>query len=122
MASRTFAFVPPATSDLFDEFTIRELSSDPICITKALICKNFLRRDALSTISSHNGKEAQAICLVDAVTNEIKKAPVKFSEFLEVLSEQFWSKHIADHLNSIHQYQFSDCTGKWHAKIISGEF
>ena len=110
------SFVPPEMkttlplSVRFDEFTIRELSTDPLCIAEALVGKNFLQRDVLNTVLSHTGKEAQATCLVEAVTNEIKIGPMKFAEFLKVLSELSSTKHIAKHMYSTYQHLLSDCT------------
>ena len=104
------SFVPPEMkttlplSVFFDEFTMRELSTDPPCIADALVGKNFLQRDVLSTILSHTGKEAQATCLVEAVTSEIKRGQMKFAEFLKVLSELSSTKHIAEHLCSTYQH------------------
>ena len=45
----------------------------------------------------------RAAILVEAVTNTIETAPMKFSTFLEILSEQTCAKEVVKSLRSTHQ-------------------
>ena len=49
----------------------------------------------------------KAAILVEAVTNTIETAPVKFSELLEAISEQVCAKEVAESLRSTYQSELS---------------
>ena len=53
----------------------------------------------------------KAMIVVEAVRNSIEIAPIKFEDFLQILSEQTMTKSVVDVLRSAHQskLQLSCC-------------
>ena len=72
------------------------LSSDPDLIAGALLSTKFIQDDSMLKILSGETPAGKAAILVEAVRNEIEVAPEKFSEFLDILSEQSWTKEVVE--------------------------
>ena len=89
------------------EELIMTFSSDPELIAGVLFSTNFIQDDVLLKVSSDdtplNGK---AVILVEAVTKEIEIAPEKFTEFLEILSENLLATEVVDGLLSTYRSEF----------------
>ena len=86
------------------------LSNDSLGVAGILLSKELICREVYSKILSMNActpKEKAAI-LVEAVTNTIEIAPVKFSTFLEILSEQVCAKEVAETLRCTYLSEFSN--------------
>ena len=79
------------------------LSTDPLCVAGALVSKKFIQSEVLAKVVINDTPIGKAAILVEAVRNEIDVAPVKFIEFLEILSEQSWAKEVVESLRSTYQ-------------------
>ena len=86
------------------------LSNDSLGVAGILLSKELICREVYSKMLSMNAytpREKSAI-LVEAMTNTIEIAPIKFSTFLEILSEQVCAKEVAERLRCTYQSEFSD--------------
>ena len=86
------------------------LSNDLLGVAGILLSKYLICREVYSKMLSTNTctpKEKAAI-LVEAVTNTIEIAPVKFNTFLEILSEQVCTKEVAERLRYTYKSEFSN--------------
>ena len=80
------------------------LSNDSLGVAGILLGKELISREVYSKmlLQSYTPAEKAAI-LVEAVTNTIEMAPVKFSDFLKILSEQVCAKEVVGSLQSTYQ-------------------
>ena len=103
------SFVSPEMKTMIthsDELTT-SLSTDPVCVAGALVGKKFIQNEVLLKMLGNDTPTGKAVILVEAVRKEIEMTPDKFSEFLEILSEQSWAKGIVESLRSTYQSEFS---------------
>lgn len=87
---------------------ITVLSSKPLSVAETLVDTGFFRHEILDKILVNKTAEGRSCMLVGAVIQEIELAPKKFENFVEVLSEQTWTKDIAERLSSTKQCKL-DC-------------
>ena len=90
----------PAVSTIIThtEELIMTFSSDPEIVSGVLFSTGFIQNDVLLKLASDDTPNGKAALLVEAVTKEIELAPEKFTEFLEILSENFLAINVADGL------------------------
>ena len=95
----------PAVSTIIThtEELIMTFSSDPEIVTGVLFSTGFIQDDVLLKLASDDTPNGKAALLVEAVTKEIELAPEKFTEFLEILSENFLAIDIVDGLLAMYQ-------------------
>ena len=90
----------PAMSTIIthtEELTMM-FSSDPEIVTGVLFSTGFIQDVVLLKLASDDTPNGKAALLVEAVTKEIESAPEKFTEFLEILSENFLAIDVVDGL------------------------
>ena len=80
------------------------LSNDSLGVAGMLLSKDLICRQVHSKmlIDSYAPAKKAAI-LIEAVTNTIETAPAKFSDFLDILSEQICAKEVVKSLRSTYQ-------------------
>ena len=80
------------------------ISSDPLAVSEVLSSRDLISTATLSRmlITSYTPAE-KAMIVVEAVRNTIEIAPMKFGDFLQILSEQTMTKSVVDGLRSTHQ-------------------
>ena len=84
------------------------ISSDPLAVSEVLSSKELISTETLSKmlVTSYTPAE-KAMIVVEAVRNSIVVAPMKFEDFLQILSEQTMTKSVVDGLRSTHQSKLS---------------
>ena len=84
------------------------LSNDSLDVAGKLLSKELICREVYSKmlIDTYTPAKKAAI-LVEAVTNTIEMAPVKFSDFLKILSEQVCAQEVVESLRSTYQSELS---------------
>ena len=86
------------------------LSSDPVCVARALIDKKFIQEKVVHEVitgrNTRTGRARKATILVESVRKEIEAAPEKLTQFLEILSEQSYAKEVVESLHSTYQSEF----------------
>ena len=82
------------------------LSNEPLGVAGILLSKGLICRDVHSKmlVDSYTPAKKAAI-LVEAVTNTIETAPLKFTELLVALSEHVCANEIVGKLRSTYSYQ-----------------
>ena len=80
------------------------LSNEPLGVAGILLSKGFISGEIMSKllVVSYTAKE-KATILIEAVRNRIDISPAKFTEFLEILSQQTCAKEVAESLRSTYQ-------------------
>ena len=98
------------TVDVHSQELTRALSSDPVCVARALIDKKFIQERVVHEVftgrNTRTRKVRKATILVEAVRREIEAAPEKLTQFLEILSEQTCAKEVVESLRSTYQSEF----------------
>ena len=85
------------------------LSSDPVCVAEALVDKKFIQHELLFKMLRDDTPTGRANILFEAVRKEMEAAPEKFTQFLEILSEQaLIAKEVVESLQSTYQGEFSE--------------
>ena len=79
------------------------LSTNPLSTVGLLLDKNFVKREVQDKMMVDKTREGRAAILVEAVTNEVKISPDKLEIFLQILSEQTWTKEVGERLRSTYQ-------------------
>ena len=84
------------------------ISSDPLAVSEILSSRDLISTATLSKmlVTSYTPAE-KAMIVVEAVRNSIKIAPLKFEDFLQILSEQPITKSVVNGLRSTHQCKLS---------------
>ena len=84
------------------------LSNEPLGVAGILLSKGFISSEIMSKmlIVSYTPTE-KATILVEAVRNKIELAPTKFTELLEILSEQTCAKEAVESLRSTYQSELT---------------
>ena len=84
------------------------LSNEPVGVAGKLLSKGFISSEIMSKmlVVSYTPTE-KATILIEAVRNKIELAPSKFTELLEILSEQVCAKEVVDSLRSDHQSELT---------------
>ena len=84
------------------------LSNDPLCVAGKLLGKELISSDAYSRmlVQSYTSTEKAAI-VVESVRNIVEIAPEKFTQFLEILSEQVCAKAVVEKLRSTYQSELT---------------
>ena len=93
------------------------LSSKPLAVAEALVHKGFFRNEILEEIFVDKTVEGKSRILVEAARKKIELAPEKLEELLEILSEQTWTKDIAERLRSIKQSKLSQANVYRHPSV-----
>ena len=91
------------THDLTTALSNDSLGAAGILLSKDLICREVHSKMLIDSYTSTK----KAAILVEAVTNTIEIAPVKFSAFLEILSEQVCGKEVVESLRSTYQSELT---------------
>ena len=80
------------------------LSNEPLGVAGILLSKGFISSEIMSKmlVVSYTPTE-KAIILIEAVRNKIELTPSKFTELLEILSEQTCAKEVVESLRSTYQ-------------------
>ena len=85
----------------FNDKLTTALSTDPLSVARTLVAKRFISSEIQAEmLLDSKTPRVKATILVEAVRNKIKVAPGKFEEFLHILSDQSWTKDIAEALQS----------------------
>ena len=80
------------------------LSTNPLATVGLLLDKEFVQRNVQDKMMADTEtREGRAAILVEAVTHEIERSPDKLSIFLQILSEQTWTKEIGERLRSTYR-------------------
>jgi hypothetical protein len=84
------------------------LSNEPVGVAGILVSKGFVSDETVSKmlVVSYTPTEKAAI-LIEAVRNKIELAPSKFTELLEILSEQVCAKEVVESLRSTYQSELT---------------
>ena len=84
------------------------LSNEPLEVAGTLLGKGFISGEVMSKmlVVSYTPTE-KATILIEAVRNKIAVAPSKFTELLDILSEQICAKEIVESLRSTYQSELS---------------
>ena len=84
------------------------LSNEPLSVAGILLSKGFISGEIMSKmlVVSYTPTE-KAIILIEAMRNKIELAPSKFTELLEILSEQTCAKEVVESLHSTYQSEFT---------------
>ena len=97
------------------------LSTDTAWVARALFGKKFIQNEVLLKMLSDDTPTGKAAILVEAVRNEIEIAPEMFTEFLEILSEQSWTKEVVESLHSTYKSEsVMICTCRYRRKANRG--
>ena len=85
------------------------LSNEPLSVAGILLSKELICREIHSKmlIDSYTPAKKAAI-LVEAVTNTIEIAPLKFTELLVALSEHVCTNEVVEKLRSTHQSELNN--------------
>ena len=84
----------------FNDKLTTALSADPLSVARILVAKGFVPNEIQAEMLLDKTPRVKATILVEAVRNKIKIAPGNFEEFLQILSDQSWTKRIAEALQS----------------------
>ena len=84
----------------FNDKLTTVLSTDPLSVARTLVAKRFISSEVQAEMLLDKTPGVKATILVEAVRNKIKVAPGKFEELLHILSDQSWTKEIAEALQS----------------------
>ena len=83
------------------------LSNDSLGVAEMLLSKGLICREVYSKMLLHSYTPVEkAAILVEAVANTMEKTQVKFSDFLEILSE-VCAKEVVESLRSTYQGELS---------------
>ena len=84
------------------------LSNDSLDVAGILLSKELICREVYSKmlIDSYTSAKKAAI-LVEAVTNTIELAPSKFTELLDILSDQICARQVVESLHSTYQRELT---------------
>ena len=84
------------------------LSNEPLSVAGILLGRGFISDEIMSKmlIVSYTPAE-KATILIEAVRNKIDLSPSKFTELLEILSEQTCAKDVAEILRSTYQSELT---------------
>ena len=84
------------------------LSSDPLNVAGMLLSREFISSETLSKmlVVSYTPSE-KATILIEAMRKKIELAPTKFTELLEVLSDQTCAKAVVESLRSTYQSELT---------------
>ena len=86
---------------------IAALSENPLGIAETLLSKGFISDNTRAQMTlPQSTPQNKASTLVNAIRNKIKIAPKRYQEFLDILSDQAWTKDIVEALQSF----TSSCT------------
>ena len=93
------------------------LSNEPLGVAGILLSKGFISSEISSKMHdvSHTPAE-KATILVEAVRNKIEVAPTKFTELLEILSDQTCATEVVESLRSTYQSELT--TGTCSEQIV----
>ena len=95
------------TVDAHSQELTTALSSDPVYVAGALISKKFIQDGVmLEMLTKGDMPTKKATILVESVRKEIEATPEKFTQFLEILSEQSCAKEVVESLRSTYQSEF----------------
>ena len=95
------------TVDAHSQDLTTALSTDPLCVAAALIAKKLILDGVLlEMLTKGDTPTRKAAILIGAVRKEIETAPEKFTQFLEILSEQTCAKEVVESLRSTYQSEF----------------
>ena len=98
------------TVDAHSQELIVALSTDPVCVAGALVGKKFIQDGVLlEMITGGDTPTRKATILVEAVRKEIQADPERFTQFLEILSEQACAKETVKSLQSTCESEFNEC-------------
>ena len=99
MASPEVKSILARTRDL-----MTALSNEPLDLAGVLLSKEFISWETMSKmlIVSYTPVE-KATILIEAVRNKVELAPSKFTEFLEILSEERCTADVVGRLRSTYQ-------------------
>ena len=83
-------------------------SLEPLSVAEVLLSKGFISNEIMSRmlVVSYTPSEKAAI-LIEAVRNKIELAPTKFTELLEILSDQTCAKDVVGSLRSTYQSELT---------------
>ena len=83
-------------------------SNEPLGVAGILLSKGFISGEIMSKmlIVSYTPVE-KATILIEAVRNRIDVSPAKFTELLEILSEQICAREVAEGLRSTYQSELT---------------
>ena len=84
----------------FNDKLTSALSTDPLSIAGTLVAKGFISSEIQAEMLLDKTPTVKATILIEAVRKKIEIAPGKFEEFLHILSDQSWTKEIAEALRS----------------------
>ena len=79
---------------------VTAISLDPQCIAGILLTKGLIPENIEAQMRQCSTPHERATILVTAVRKRIEIAPKRFHEFLKILSQQPWTKDIAEILQS----------------------
>ena len=84
------------------------LSSEPVGVAGMLLSKGFVSEETMSKmlVVSYTPTE-KATILIEAVRNNIKLAPSKFPELLEILSDVTCAKEVVESLRAAYQSELT---------------
>ena len=88
----------------YNDKLITALSADPLGIAGVLLAKGLIPENTEAQMRQCSTPREKATILVTTVRQRIEIAPKRFQEFLDILSEQEWTKDIMEILQS------SSCT------------
>ena len=98
------------TVDAHSQELTTALSTDPVCVAAALVNKKFIKDGVmLEMLTKGDTPTKKATILIEAVRKEIEAAPEKFTQFLEILSEQNCAKEVVESLRSTYKSEFGEC-------------
>ena len=82
------------------------LANEPLGMAGMLLSKGFISGEIMSKmlVVSYTSTE-KATILIEAVRNKVELAPSKFTELLEILSEQTCAKEVVESLRSTYQFE-----------------
>ena len=84
------------------------LSNEPLSVAGILLSKGFISSEVMSKmlVVSYTPIE-KATILIEAVRNKIELAPIKFTELLEILSNQTCTEEVVESLRSTYQSELT---------------
>ena len=84
------------------------LSNEPLGVAGILVSKGLISSENMSKmlVVSYTPTE-KATILIEAVRSKIEVTPTKFTELLEILSDQTCAKEVVESLRSTYQSKFS---------------
>ena len=97
------------------------LSNEPLGVAGLLLSKGFISGEIMSKtlVVSYTPTE-KATILIEAVRNKIELAPLKFPEFLEILSEVTCAKEVVESLRSTYQSELTSLLHD-HSRLVDSK-